>query len=243
MKNNLSQKHKFYMWFIPLVLIFVGYTFYLMKSSHIPYKLGISHWFNPQKTVSINPADVYEEGSSYVILEMNPGEQTTARARVRNLTNEDVSMDMFSLDTTWRTAQDDPGFKLESRSAETNEVGAWITLPKDRLELPKHKEEIVEFTVTVPENAELDEYAGGVAIEEISDPSEAKEGEIQVKLRYALRVYIKVTDNPNQPMYYTWEQRMETTNKLFLIHSGIVLTNLIILIGLFIAYKPKKTNT
>lgn len=237
---KLSKWQKFSLWFAPLVIIYLGYTFYLMTLSQIPYALGISHLFNPQKQISITTPDIYQQNNSAVILELKPGEETHARARIMNLTNEDLLIDIFPLDAIDKFKLNEAGYKLESRASRLDEVGKWITLPKEQLSLKKHQEEFIEFGIKIPENVDPSDYAGGIAIEKSNSPDEIiPEGIVKVKKRYAMRVYIKVTDTPNQSIYRTWEQRLAIHNKLFRIHSSIVIINLIILVMLFVAFKPK----
>lgn len=232
---------KFYLWFVPLVIVFGAYSFYLMTLSHIPYKLGISHLFNPQKEISIANADINIMNNAAVVLELKPGENAVARARIRNLTNHDASIDIFPLDAVKQFGLDEPGFKLESKSAPLDQLGSWIELPKSVLQIPKHKEEFVEFQVSVSAGTESGNYAGGVAIEE-SDATDGDiivDGQVRVKKRYALRVYVEVTDTPQPKMYKTWEERLQLHNRLFVLHSAIIITNLIILLVLFAVFSPK----
>ena len=238
---HLSPWQKFSLWFIPLLLIFIGYTFYLMTLSHIPYKLGFSHLFNPQKEISITTPDIYKQSNPAVILELSPGQKVAAKARVRNLTEHDALIDIFPLDAVDRSAVEDTGFKLKSRSSKLSEVGAWIDLPKSQLKIPKHKEEFVEFNVEVPNTIPQGDWAGGIAIEE-ANPEITETGELNVKKRYALRVYIKVTDTPTVQIYRTWEDRLALHNKMFKIHAVIILTNFLLLIAVFIISHPRSFN-
>lgn len=232
---------KFYLWFVPLVVVFGIYSFYLMTLSHIPYKLGISHLFNQQKEISISNADINIMNNAAVVLELKPGESTGTRARVRNLMDHDASIDIFPLDAVEQFGLDEPVFKLESKSAPLDQLGSWVKLPKSVLQIPKHKEEFVEFQVSVPAGIGNGDYAGGIAIEESDSTNEdiIIDGQVRVKKRYALRVYVKVTDTPQPKMYKTWEERLKLHNRLFVLHSAIIITNLIILVVLFAVFSPK----
>ncbi len=83
------------------------------------------------------------------------------------------------------------GFACEQMVEDKDEVGAWITLNNDVVDVPSMSKIRVPFTIALPTNLDAGEYNGCIVIQE-QKPPEKKEGGISLSTRTGLRVALTV---------------------------------------------------
>ena len=96
---------------------------------------------------------------------------------------------------------------LEAYHEEKNEVGAWISFDKEtekQLTLAPNEKQNINFTITVPADAEQKVYFGGVLVENLNTTDKEMQENFVIKTnaRIGLTTKIKVTNDP-QPVKKT----------------------------------------
>ncbi len=133
----------------------------------------------------LEPLD--SKNQSWFIYNLNAGESYNDNVVVENHSDKDVNVYLYPADSVLSTGG---GFALKQIEEEMIEMGKWIKLEKNEVFLNAESSEIIPFTITIPENANVGESRGGIVIEKVDqvDPNNLKEG-INLKLRTGVRIY------------------------------------------------------
>jgi hypothetical protein len=102
---------------------------------------------------------------------------------VENTGDTPISVKIYPVDALTTS---DGAFALENEDEEKNDIGAWVTLSKNELELAAGQKEEVTFSVKIPADATVGEHIGGIILEN----KKIMEGQqINVKTRVGVRIY------------------------------------------------------
>jgi uncharacterized membrane protein len=171
---------------IAFLVIFLGLNMVKAQEaplSKIPPDLG---------GVTIKPANPNSIRPPVIIIEMAPGTEYTDAVIIKNTTDNTVTINNYPADGTTTTTGD---FTMKTNKEKQENIGAWTTLEETKVELDPHEEKTISFTITVPENAELKEYKGGI--------TSTRRGEeingVITSTRIVVPVELKVTNDP-QPV-------------------------------------------
>lgn len=199
---------------IIFLIIVIGALIYIKKFRHlllIPIciiSIGLTHNL-PTAKAAIPPGKVdkpNEDQFSFTIanpnqtdpqkfrFELKPGESAQDYGYVKNLSDIDLSINLYGAD---ETTTNEGGFSLKTKDQGQNQVGSWITFEEKNFTLKPQEIKKVKFTINVPPNIALGEYHGGVAAEKTKPDSHNPN--ITIAVRIGLRVDVKVTPAP-QPI-------------------------------------------
>lgn len=122
---------------------------------------------------------------------VNPGEVIGEGVNVINNTAETKTLLVYAVDSVVST---DGAFACAQAADEKKDVGSWITLEKNEVTLESLTNEVVPFTITVPDSPSVGEHNGCVIVQEkkVVNPDEPKQGGIQLSFRTGLRVALLV---------------------------------------------------
>jgi len=112
------------------------------------------------------------------------------RVRILNVGSDPVTIDLYPADAIPAL---NGGFGFSAKSQATHDVGAWIHMAADRLQLPGHTSTVVPFRLVVPASAGGGEHVGGVVAEPVTP---GNSGGVQTKTRFAMAVYLTVPGTP-----------------------------------------------
>jgi len=132
-----------------------------------------------------NPDPNIPYSQAWLIYNLVPGETKQDAFVVVNQGDKPVTLRLYPVDAL---VTKDGSFALKDESAPRQGVGAWVKLETDKLTLKPGERRLVNFTFTVPPNAEVGDHMGGIIAERI-DQVEGQEGAIKVKTRIGLRIY------------------------------------------------------
>lgn len=132
---------------------------------------------------------------------LRPGVQVQDSVTITNKTDAPITFELRAVDA-FNTPEG--GFALRAGTAPKRDMGAWITLGQDRLELPAKSSAVVPFTIDPPEDATPGDHPGGiVAIN--TQPVVNKRGDVVVNELYGVgtRVYGRVQGPLNPQLNVT----------------------------------------
>ena len=95
---------------------------------------------------------------------------------------------VYAVDSTPSTGG---AFACEQLSQTKNDIGAWIALEKSEIALDPGTNEIVPFTIAVPQNADVGEHNGCIIIQEKIEKPSDKSG-VKLSFRTGLRVAVTI---------------------------------------------------
>jgi LysM repeat protein len=117
-----------------------------------------------------------------------PGTVIEEGIRIVNNKQERKTALVYATDSTPSTGG---GFACEQMSDTKDDVGAWIQLEKNEVTLEPAKNELIPFTITIPQNASVGEHNGCIAIQEKKGDEEKGAG-AHISTRLGLRVAITI---------------------------------------------------
>lgn len=133
------------------------------------------------------PREDNSRSNSIFIHTLDPGESVKDGVNVINNSNEEKSVLVYPTDSVVSSGG---AFACEQFVDERDGVGSWITLDKNRVTLASAENEIIDFIITVPANADVGEHNGCVVMQG-EEQNESTEG-IGLSFRSAIRVAILV---------------------------------------------------
>jgi len=126
---------------------------------------------------------------SWFVYTAKPGEVIEDAAEIINNSDQSQGVDIYAYDGA-TTA--DGSFTFPLDPAQNKDIGTWIKLEKDHLVLPPGGREAVNFTVTVPETADVGEHAGGIVVLKTPEDKGKGGGGLSIVLRVGARMYLTV---------------------------------------------------
>lgn len=133
-------------------------------------------------------------GRSWFILTLKPGEVKSEKAVFINSSKTVKDGLVYAVDAE---ATSEGGFAPMPKDAPRKDIGSWISLPITSISLPPGRQETVDFTITVPPEAEPGDYAGAVIVEgapslsTIKTPAGGSVG-ANIVTRVGARVYVTI---------------------------------------------------
>lgn len=134
------------------------------------------------------PREDNPRSKSIFVHTLNPGESVNEGVTVINNSNEQKSVIVYPADSIVSSGG---AFACEQFVDDRNEVGSWITMDKNKVTLESADSETVDFTITVPGNADVGEHNGCIVMQSEESNADVNEG-IGLNFRSAIRVAILV---------------------------------------------------
>lgn len=119
---------------------------------------------------------------------LEPGAIQKEGIKVVNNTPTKKTFLIYGGDSTPST---DGAFACKQLSEEKNDVGAWIKLDKSEVTMDPSTNQVIPFTITVPQNASVGEHNGCILIQEKKDKQEGQAG-MALSVRTGIRVAITI---------------------------------------------------
>ena len=135
-----------------------------------------------------NPDQNNERTSSIFIYNEEPGSVVEDGIRVINNTEETKTLTVYGADSTHSSGG---AFACEQLSETKNEVGAWINLEEQEVELEPYENKVIPFTLNIPHGLGAGEYDGCIAIQDKQVEDEENTG-LNLSTRTALRVAVTI---------------------------------------------------
>ncbi len=159
-------------------LIIVGglaVFFWLVQSVSAAGGIGIM----PQPT----PA---EPSRSWFVYTLKPGEIKSDTAVINNNSEESIIVGVEGLDAINTS---DGGFTLIESSAQNQDLGNWVKLSTNTIQVGAGKSANINFNLTVPDNASPGQHSGAIVIYEKTADSPNGVG---LRIRIGARIYVTV---------------------------------------------------
>ena len=126
---------------------------------------------------------------SWFIYTLKPSEVKEAKVDVVNQSDQSVEVKIYPVDAV---TTKDGAFAPQSEDREKIDVGAWINMPVSELSLKPNETKAVNFTIKVPENAEVGDHMGAIIVQG-KEVAEARKGTaMRVVSRVGARIYLTV---------------------------------------------------
>lgn len=127
-----------------------------------------------------------------------PGQTLRDSVSISNLSEEEITFAISSKDA-FNTAVDG-AFALQDDAEEPVDVGSWVTIEVDEYTVPAGRRVDIPFELTVPDDAEPGDHAGGIlaANVDVVDEVERDGVMLAVRQRVAARIYVRVA-GPLEP--------------------------------------------
>lgn len=138
--------------------------------------------------VPANPRNDNKRSSSIFVHELDPGETIKDAVRVVNNTDIDKTISVYPVDSQLSS---DGAFACAQAVDQKKEVGNWIKLEKELVELKPNTMEVIPFTISAPTSAGVGEHNGCIAIQDMKR-NEANSNGIVLSFRSAIRVVVMV---------------------------------------------------
>lgn len=135
-----------------------------------------------------NPDANNPRTQSIFIYQLSGGQSKQDQLQVTNGTDEAADIEVYAVDGT-ATATGD--MTCEQQSEQRDGAGGWLSLTKDSLRLDAKQSTPVDFTVAVPQHADVGEHSACLVVQRKAAPQQAQGG-IQLQTRQAVRVAIIV---------------------------------------------------
>ncbi len=126
---------------------------------------------------------------SWFIYTLEPGEIKEAKVNVVNLSEVPVEVRIYPVDAV---TTKDGAFAPEPEDKEKVDVGAWTTISVSELSLEPNETKAVDFTLKVPENAEVGDHMGAIIVQNKEIPEAEKGTAMRVATRVGARIYLTV---------------------------------------------------
>ncbi len=136
-----------------------------------------------------NPRPDNPRSGSIFIYTLKPGESAKDGIIVRNGTDKAQNILVYPADSLVSSGG---AFACEQKAEKADQVGSWITMEKSEVALPAQGFETVNFTITVPKNADVGEHNGCMAIQSGTLAPEKDVNGLTLSFRSAIRVAITV---------------------------------------------------
>lgn len=124
---------------------------------------------------------------AWFLYKLNLGESKLDAVRLINNKDETVVLKVYAVDAV---ATVDGGFALVPEDAPRNDVGGWVNLSANEVELAPKTEKLVPFIFTVPKNADAGDHAGGIVVQEVETFENFTSGTgMRIVSRVGVRIY------------------------------------------------------
>ena len=108
---------------------------------------------------------------------------------VSNYSAKQLALRIYPADAYTNT---DGGFDLVKSSADSHDIGRWVTLPNSSITLAPRTRAILPFRLVVPANASPGDHTGGIVASVSTTSRDANGDVVTVQHRLAERIYLRV---------------------------------------------------
>jgi Bacterial protein of unknown function (DUF916) len=144
-------------------------------------------------TWSVEPAPTAEGNRRSFDFSVDPGTQIVDSVRITNSGAATADFELYATDAI--NELDTGAFGLLERKVKPTDVGAWITLDKQKLTIEPGQQATVPFNLLVPSDAAPGDHVAGIVASVITQ-GESDGQAVTLEQRVGARVYLKVSGVP-----------------------------------------------
>jgi LysM repeat protein len=133
-----------------------------------------------------NPDPTVPHSASWFVYNLDLGRSKTDSVRVINNKPETVVVKLYAVDATTTS---DGSFALLPEDAPRTDVGSWVQLAANEIEIPANSEKTVPFTITVPDEADVGDHMGGLVMQEVEGANSMSGTGVKIVTRVGVRIY------------------------------------------------------
>jgi LysM repeat protein len=134
-----------------------------------------------------NPDPAVKYSNSWFIYNLDVGLSKNDSVRVINNKPQTIVAKLYAVDATTTS---DGSFALLSEDAPREDVGSWVKLAANEVEVPPNSEKSVPFTITIPNDADVGDHMGGIIMQEVEGAGKAMSGTgVKIITRVGVRIY------------------------------------------------------
>lgn len=139
--------------------------------------------------VPANPNPANPRSSSIFVYDSIGGQTLSDAVKVTNNTDKQKTISLYAVDSQ---GSSDGAFACAQAVDDKKGVGSWITLATSEVSLGPFSNQVVPFTVAIPQNADAGEHNGCIVIQDASDNARQRSGNVVLSFRSAIRVAVTV---------------------------------------------------
>jgi hypothetical protein len=117
-----------------------------------------------------NPDPDVRFSDAWLMYKLDLGQGKSDSIRVLNNKDETVVVKLYASDATTTI---DGSFTLLTEEAIKKDVGSWVKLAVDEVEIAPKSEKIIPFTINIPKNADVGDHMGGIVMREMETDESA----------------------------------------------------------------------
>lgn len=141
-------------------------------------------------TIGVLPAypdSNVQYSSSWLMYNLDLGQSRQDAVRVINNEDETAVIKIYAVDAT---VTNSGGFALLPENSDKKDVGSWVKLSVDQIEVPPKSEKLVPFVITIPQNADAGDHAGGIVVQQVENQNQSLSGTgVKIISRVGVRIY------------------------------------------------------
>ncbi|MFI7585511.1 WxL protein peptidoglycan domain-containing protein [Spongisporangium articulatum] len=126
---------------------------------------------------------------NFTYRDVKPGARFYDHVSFVNISDRPVTLSVYAADA-FNTATG--AFDLKKPDQKSDDVGAWVSLIRNKVTVPARSSWVTPITVTIPKNAEPGDHAGGIVASLKTQTKDARGNSVTVDSRVATRFYIRV---------------------------------------------------
>ncbi len=163
------------------------------------------------------PDPAIQLSKSWFLYEVDPGTVIKDTAKIVNLGEKEVHIQLEALDAFMTP---DGSFALAGATNENQDIGTWVELETGELTIPAGQAKLVKFTLTVPQDAEVGDHIGGLAVQKLTDTPDItlKSGGTQLGIvtRAGARIYLTVKGDIQRGLRLVGRSLISRNDKIIL---------------------------
>lgn len=141
------------------------------------------------------PAVPNQIDGKYFTFELKPGDSGKESLYIQNDSDKEAIYKIDAVDTI-PTKDGQMGFNLPSLPQ--NSIGKWAIISEREITLKPGEKKTIEFTLSIPADQAMGDYTGGITVTTKADSQKDVDGKVVIGIdqRYAIKTFVKITDNP-----------------------------------------------
>lgn len=136
-----------------------------------------------------NPDPDNPRTQSIFIMNLKGGESKGDTATVVNTSNKEQAVRVYAVDGIVTSSGD---FTCRQDSEVRKDVGSWTSITGDTISVPANSKQDIDFTVTVPERADVGEHNGCIVFQSANDNASTNASGVRIHMRQAVRLVVTV---------------------------------------------------
>lgn len=161
-----------------------------------------------------NESEVDEKNprtKSWFIYTLELGEVKKGKVDIVNSSSESVEVKVYPVDAV---TTKDGAFAPQPEDREKIDVGAWIRLAESEVSLGPKETKTIDFTLKVPENAEVGDHMGAIIVQAKELPEVGGGTVMRVVTRIGSRMYITIPGDIVKELEFTEFTRKKIDEKI-----------------------------